>query len=177
MTSTTPADDVDAFSDDDISACDDDDFVSDTIRRAGRNDAPEEKWVFQARSKRGSAVFNGLSSRVTTSQFKLLYNPVDGYLLDKAKKEVKHLLSCGRRKLHGADDGQVVTALDAFACALPSTFIRYLKEWTLTADDTTAASRISFKSTIELSRCVFGVSRRRSSYPLTSMLRLFKVMN
>ena len=46
MTSTTPADDVDAFSDNDISACDDDDFVSDTIRRAGHNEAPEEKWVF-----------------------------------------------------------------------------------------------------------------------------------
>ena len=96
MTSTTPADDVDAFSDDDISACDDDEFFSDTIRRAGRNDAPEEKWVFQAQSKRGSAVFNDLSSRVTTSPFKLLYNPVDGYLLDKARKEIKHLLSCGR---------------------------------------------------------------------------------
>ena len=104
MTSTAPADDVDVFSDDDISACDDENFVSDT-RRAGRSNAPEEKWVFQARSKRGSAVFNGLSCRVTMSRFNLLYNPVDGYLLDKARKEVKHLLSCGQRKLHSANNG------------------------------------------------------------------------
>jgi hypothetical protein len=53
---------------------------------------------------------------------KVVYNTVDTYLLDKMKKEVEHLLTCGRVKLHGCDEGQAVPPLDAFACALPPFF-------------------------------------------------------
>ena len=136
--------DEDSLSGDDDSIFDDSDFISDFIRRDGFDEPPDLKWVFQAQSNRGAHVFKGLSSRVASDPFSLLYNPVDSYLLEKAKKEVKYLLSQGRCKVHGSDEGQFVSALDALACAMPLSFLRYLKEWIMTADDSSAASAITF---------------------------------
>jgi hypothetical protein len=85
---------------------------------------------------------------VSRERFSLVYNPVDKYLLEKMGKEVKHLLSRGRVKIHGCDEKQPVTALDAFACALPPSMLSLLKEWMMTADDKSVASQISFDDII-----------------------------
>ena len=93
-------------------------------------------------------MFEGLSNCMGTKEFKLVYNPVDSYLLDKMNKEVKHLLSRGRVKLHGSDEGQPVTAFDVFACALPPSFLLHLKQRFMTADDTDTAYGASFNDII-----------------------------
>ena len=102
------------------------------------------------------------------NKFQLLFNPMDSYLLEKAKKEVAHLLSQGRLKLHGSDDGQHVTALDAFACALPPTFLLILKEWLMTSDDKPLASSVGFANIIqfligEITMRLYRVSSRELS--------------
>ena len=121
-------DELSGLDGDDISVCDDDDFVSDWVCQDGHDDPPDGKWTFHAQSSRGAKLFEGLSKRVVTTEFKLLYNHVDNYLLDQVNQEVKHLLKRGRIKLHGCDDGQKVTALDAFTCSLPLLFLLHLKE-------------------------------------------------
>ena len=73
-------------SESDVSVGDDDDFVSDIIRRDGIDDPPDGSWTFQARSTRGAKMYEGLSKRIVKDKFKLLFNPVDSYLLEKAKK-------------------------------------------------------------------------------------------
>ena len=84
----------------DASDGDVDDFVSDVIRRDGNDEPPDGSWTFQARSTRGAKMYQGLSERIVKDKFRLLFNPVDSYLLEKSKKEVAHLLSQGRLKLH-----------------------------------------------------------------------------
>lgn len=124
------------------------DFVSDAIRRDGNNDPPDGNWTFQAQSARGAKVSDGLSKRVSAEQFSLVHNPVDNHLLEKMRKEVKHLLCCGRIKLHGIDENQRVTAFDVFTCALPPSILLLLKEWMMTADDKETAAAISFEDII-----------------------------
>ena len=97
--------------------------ISDDVLRDGHDDPPDGTWAFNARSLRGAKVFDGLTKRVMTEPFELKYNPVDEYLQDKMNKEVKHLLHMGRMKIHGIDEGQMISALDAFACALPPSFL------------------------------------------------------
>ena len=89
-TTSVPSEDEDVFidSDDDLSFCDDDDIDSDAIRWDGMDDELEGKWTFHTHSTRGAKVFDGLSNRVGTEEFKLVYNPVDSYLLDKMNKEI-----------------------------------------------------------------------------------------
>ena len=137
-----------ADSDDDISFVDDDDVVSDVVRRDGHDDQSDGKWTFVARSTRASQVFDGLNKRVAAGDFKLVYKPVDSHLLDKMNKEVRHLLSRGRVKLHGCNDGQAVPDFDAFACALPPSFMLNLKTWILTADDVVTALLATFDTII-----------------------------
>ena len=86
--------------------------------------------------------------RVAQEGGSLVYNPVDKYLLEKMGKEVKHLLSRRRVKIHGCDKKQPLTALDVFACALPPAMSLLLKEWMVTADEKLWASQILFDGII-----------------------------
>ena len=76
---------------------------------------------------------------------------MDIYLLDQVNQEVKHLLKRGRIKIHGCNDGQKVTALDVFACALPLLFLLHLKEWVMTVDDKVTASNVFFEDNVQFS--------------------------
>ena len=114
-----------------------------------------------ARNTRAGQAFDGLTKRVATGDFKLVYNPVDSHLLDKMNKEVKHLLSRGRVKLHGCDEGQPVSAFDAFACALPPSFLLNLKKWILTADDIDD----SIVSNFQRHHCILGRRNQHAYLP------------
>ena len=150
MPSVTDSVHLDDMSDSDSDSSDGDEeaFISDNVRRDGQDDPPSDSWTFQASSDRGAKVFHGLSKRIVTNQFELLYNPVDDYLLSKVNKEIGHLLHVGRVNLHGHDNSQEVTALDAFACALPPSFLLFFKEWLMTADNKDSAALVTFDDII-----------------------------
>lgn len=142
----------------------DDNFLFDGVRRDGDDEAPDGSWTFAARSARGAAAFEGLGKRVISSKdFQLQYNPVDSYLQDKMTKEVKHALSKGRIWMHEFDEGQKISAMDAFAVAMPFSFLKLFKDWLNTADDKDTAASVSFDDVIEFLRCelvlpLFGIS-------------------
>jgi hypothetical protein len=154
MPTVTQADECTSASgsDDDCSLGDEDEFVSDIVRRDGEDEPPSDAWTFNARSSRGAAVFAGLSKKISNKPIELKYNASDEYLLLKMKKEVKHLLHAGRVKLHGVDRAQPVTPLDAFACALPPSFLVLFKEWLLATDSKTDAGSVTFSDIIEFLR-------------------------
>ena len=151
VSTTSPADEYcDASgSDDDCSLGDEAEFVSDAVRRDGEDEPPSDAWTFNARSSCGAAVFAGLARNISKEPIELKYNASDEYLLGKMEKEVKHLLHAGRKKLLGVDLGQPVTPLDAFACALPPSFLVSFKEWLLVANSKTDAASVTFSNIIE----------------------------
>ena len=80
-------------SDSDSESSFDDSGVLDRFALDGSTEEPDGSWTFLARSRRGADAFKGLSKRVQTkSDFELLYNPVDKYLLKKANLEIVHSL-------------------------------------------------------------------------------------
>ena len=118
------------ISDENDSLDDEDGFVSDAVCRDEEDEPTSDTWTFNARSSCVATVFMGIAKTVLKVPIELKYkNASDGYLLDKMKKEVKHLLHTGREKLHGVDrSSQPVTPLDAFPSALPPSCLVLFKE-------------------------------------------------
>eukprot|EP00986_Skeletonema_menzelii_P000633 scaffold176_cov69-Skeletonema_menzelii.AAC.1 len=146
----------------------DDSYIGDGDADAGGSDG---NWTYAAHSSRGAKLFEGLSTRLTSSDdFELLYNFADPILLDKTKVEVRHSLEAIKRKLRLKDETDM-DVVDAFAGAMPEPFLVIFHEWLKAGHD--AKNRtlaVSFVDIIEFLRCemllrVFGVS----SSLLTSM--------
>ena len=127
----------------------DDSGVLDRFRLDGGTKEPDGSWTFLARSRCGADAFKGLSKRVQTkSDFELLYNPVDKYLFKKANLEIVHSLHHVRVKLFGFDNGQPITAIDAFAAAMPPTFLCIFKEWLRSGADMARYNVVTFDDII-----------------------------
>ena len=89
--------------------------------------------------------FQNLSQRnVPSDEFKLLVNPTDKMLLDKAKAEIKNVLKNTRSALH-IDEHEPVDAHTAFAAATPRHFIEQFHQYLLTTLEVGQPSTLTFK--------------------------------
>ena len=68
-------------------------------------------------------------------------------------KKISHALAKGRIFLHDYDEGQKISAMDAFAVALPFKFLKLFKDWLNTADDKETAALVSFDDIIQFFWC------------------------
>ena len=115
---------------------------------------PDGQWTYVARSIRGGKMYEGLSSRVLPNdKFQLKYNYADPILLEKTKVEVKHSLSAIRKKLR-LEKGTPLDYVDAFAGAMPESFLIKFHEWLKAGHDAKRIKfEVSFVDIIEFIRC------------------------
>eukprot|EP00984_Skeletonema_dohrnii_P032459 scaffold26691_cov108-Skeletonema_dohrnii-CCMP3373.AAC.1 len=88
-------------------------------------------WNYKAHSQRGGEMFAGLPTQLSPpgDTTKVLYNPVDEMLHEKATAEIEQSLSKGRLKLFQVDQGQPFDESSAFAAALPWGFFEQFDKY------------------------------------------------
>ena len=91
----------------------------------------KNEWTFDSFSKRSGDYIGNQKSKIDLEfdNFRIAYNSFDIILLNKAKPEIKHILSSVRKSIYLRDEKQELTPFSCFAAICPDQYFLSFRQW------------------------------------------------
>ena len=91
----------------------------------------KNEWTFESFSDRGSEYIGNLKSKIDTNlqSVRTAYNSFDTILLQKAKPEIRQILSSIRKTLYLRDEKQELSSFLCFAAICPDQYFLSFRQW------------------------------------------------